>query len=83
MSKVIQIRDVPDEVHASLVEAAEAAGLSLTGYLQRELTVLANRETIIRHNMDVIHAAQAKIGVQIDRQTILDAIHEGREERWA
>lgn len=83
MSKVIQIRDVPDEVHATLVRAAEAAGLSLTGYLQRELAGLANREAAIRHNMDVIYATQAKIGVQIDRQSIVDAIHEGREERWA
>lgn len=82
MSKVIQIRDVPDQVHATLVEAATAEGLSLTGYLQRELTGLARRAAIVQHNMDVVHAAQASIAVQLDRRTILAAIEEGREERW-
>lgn len=81
MSKVIQIRDVPDEVHAALVEAADAAGLSLTGYLQQELTWLASRGAIARHNMDVIYAAQSAIGVQLDRETIAAAIREAREER--
>ena len=78
MSKVIQIRDVPDRVHAALVEAAEAEGLSLTGYLQRELTWLADRPAIARHNMDVIYAAQAAIGVRLDRETIASALREVR-----
>lgn len=81
MSKVIQVRDVPDHVHAALVEAAAAQGLSLTSYLQQELSFLAERAARVRHNMDVIHAAQQKIGVQLDRETILSAIHEAREER--
>ena len=33
VSRVIQIRDVPDDVHDALVEAAEAQGLSLTRYM--------------------------------------------------
>ena len=78
MSKVIQIRDVPDHVHAALVEAAQAEGLSLTGYLQRELSWLADRPAIARHNMDVIHAAQAASGVRLDRETIASALREVR-----
>ncbi len=81
MSKVIQIRDVPDRVHAALVEAAEAEGLSLTGYLQRELAWLADRPAIARHNMDVIYAAQAAIGVRLDSETITRVLAEGRDER--
>lgn len=81
MTKVIQIRDVPDRVHAALVEAAEAEGLSLTGYLQRELSWLADRPAIARHNLDVIYAAQVAIGVQVDREAILEALAEGRDER--
>lgn len=81
MSKVIQVRDVPDRVHAALVEAAEAQGLSLTSYLQRELTDLADRGASIRHNLEVIRAAQENINVRIDRETILSAIHDAREER--
>lgn len=81
MSKVIQIRDVPDRVHAALVEAAEAEGLSLTGYLQRELSWLADRPAIARHNMDVIYAARSSIGVTLDSESIDEALVAGRDER--
>jgi antitoxin FitA len=37
MPKVIQIRDVPDDVHAELTRLAEAAGLSLSKFGLREL----------------------------------------------
>jgi hypothetical protein len=37
MPKVIQIRDVPDDVHAELTRCAEAAGLSLSKFALREL----------------------------------------------
>ena len=37
MPKVIQIRDVPDDVHAELTRRAEAAGLSLSKFALREL----------------------------------------------
>ena len=37
MAKVIQIRDVPDDVHAELTRRAEAAGLSLSRFALREL----------------------------------------------
>jgi len=42
MAKVIQIRDVPDDVHAELTKRAEAAGLSLSRFALRELE-LASR----------------------------------------
>ena len=41
MSKVIQVRGVPDDVHAKLVEAAERAGKSLAAYLAEELALVA------------------------------------------
>lgn len=37
MAKVIQIRDVPDDVHAELTRRAEAAGMSLSRFALREL----------------------------------------------
>lgn len=37
MSKVIQIRNVPDDVHAELSRLAEVAGLSLSKFALREL----------------------------------------------
>lgn len=81
MSKVIQIRDVPDRVHAALVAAAEAENLSLTGYLQRELAWLADRPVISRHNMDVVYAAQSAIGVRLDGEIINEVLADGRDER--
>lgn len=82
MSKVIQIRDVPDIVHAALLRAAEAEGLSLTGYLRRELAWLADRPAVARHNLDVIRATRAKVQVEVDRQSVLDALRSSASDSW-
>ena len=37
MSKMIQIRDVPDRVHRILTRRAALAGMSLSDFLKREL----------------------------------------------
>lgn len=46
MSKAVQIRGVPDGVHATLRSRAAAAGLSLSDYLRREVTLMAERPTM-------------------------------------
>lgn len=46
MPKAIQIRDVPDDVHATLRARAAAAGMSLSDYLLDELTEMARRPTV-------------------------------------
>lgn len=46
MSKMIQIRNVPDEVHRTLKVRAAAAGLSLSDYLLRDIRRDAERPTI-------------------------------------
>ena len=43
MPKSIQIRDVPDDVHAILRTRAAAVGLSLSNYLLREAERIAER----------------------------------------
>jgi len=78
MSKVIQIRGVPIEVHDALVEAAEAQGLSLTSYLRRELSHLAQRSQIAEANAAVIAKTQGQLQDAVDRNTILTVLHEGR-----
>ncbi|MGH3423922.1 MAG: hypothetical protein ACRDQA_24110 [Nocardioidaceae bacterium] len=80
MSKVMHIRDVPDDVHDALVEAAEAQGLSLTRYVQRELEHLAQRGQIVQHNAAVIHRTQDQVQGRPDREEILSVLHEGRGE---
>jgi hypothetical protein len=80
MPKVIQIRDVPDEVRDALAEAAAAESLSMTGYLRRELEHLAGRAKRVRKNAAVIRRTQRKVGVTVERSTILSVLHEGRGE---
>ena len=75
---MIQIRDVPDEVHDALAGAAEAQGLSLTRYMLRELEQLAKRSQMGHDNAVVIRETQAKVRGSADRDTILAALHEGR-----
>ncbi len=80
VTKVIQIRDVPDDVHAALTRAAEAKGLSLTRFVQRELEQVARRESVVHDNANVIRATQAKVRGRVDRGAILTALHEGRND---
>lgn len=78
MSKVIQIRDVPDDVHAALAHAASSRGLTLTRYMLRELEQLAQREEAVEHNAAVIRGLQQQIRSRPDRDTILAVLDEGR-----
>jgi plasmid stability protein len=43
MSKMIQIRNVPDEVHRTLKARAARAGMTLSDYLLHELLHVASR----------------------------------------
>lgn len=76
--KVIQIRDVPDEIRDALAEAAAAEGLSLATYVRRELEHLASRAQRVRENAAVIRQAQTQVRSNVDRETILSTLHEGR-----
>lgn len=78
MARVIQIRDVPDDVHDALAEAAAAEGLSLTRYMLRELEHLAWRAQLVRSNAAVVRQTQARVRGHVDRGSILAALHEGR-----
>lgn len=46
MSKMIQIRNVPDEVHRTLKVRAASEGLSLSDYVKRDLEELAKQATL-------------------------------------
>lgn len=45
MSKLVQVRDVPDHVHRTLKVRAAQSGLSLSEYLRAELATIASRPT--------------------------------------
>ncbi len=72
--KAIQIRDVPDDVHATLRVRAAQAGLSLSEYLLEELTGLARRPTV----SDVLARAAARQG-GAPRVEIVRAVRESRD----
>lgn len=46
MSKTVQIREIDDDVYASLQRHAAAAGVTVPELLRREATKLASRPTI-------------------------------------
>ncbi len=46
MSKMIQIRDVPDRVHSTLKARAAREGMSLSDFLKRELARTVERPTM-------------------------------------
>jgi plasmid stability protein len=46
MSKVIQIRNVPDDVHKALKIRATKEGMSLSDFLRREVTKVAEQPTL-------------------------------------
>jgi antitoxin FitA len=74
MSRTIQIRDVPDEVHRTLRARAAAAGQSLSAYLLAELTRVAERPPVA----DVLARAAARSGgARID--DIVAAVRSGRD----
>jgi antitoxin FitA len=46
MSKMIQIRNVPDDLHRELKVRAAAAGMTLSDYIKRELSTRSRKSTI-------------------------------------
>lgn len=46
MPKMVQVRNVPDDVHEELRRRAARAGMSLSEFLLRELRELSRRSTL-------------------------------------
>jgi antitoxin FitA len=65
MSKMIQIRNVPDDVHQALKIRATKAGTSLSGYLLRELTKVAETPTL----EEVFERIRQREPVELDEDT--------------
>jgi plasmid stability protein len=75
MSKMIQIRNVPDDLHRELKMRAAAAGMSMSDYIKRELSRKSRKSTIKEI------AARSKgrsAGSTLTTQDIVDAIREAR-----
>jgi hypothetical protein len=73
--KTIQIRDVPDDVHATLRARAAQAGLSLSDYLLQRIEGIARRPAIA----EVLERAQSRGGPGPSVEDIVAAVREARE----
>jgi len=67
MSKMIQIRNVPDDVHRTLKIRAAGEGLSLSDYIKRDLEDLAKQATL----EDVFVRARARGGSGVTSEDIV------------
>ncbi len=75
MSKMIQVRNVPDDVHRRLKTRAAAAGLSLSDYVKRDLESAASQPTI--DEIDARITARGSTG--LTTQFVLETLRADRE----
>jgi plasmid stability protein len=74
MSKMIQIRNVPDELHRSLKTRASAAGMTMSDYIKKELSWANEKDS-----WEEIRArAKAHGPSRMSTQEIVDIIREHR-----
>lgn len=74
MSKMIQIRNVPDDVHRALKVRAASEGLSLSDYIKRDLV-----DSVSGLTLEEIDARiQAHGPSKVKTQTVLEILRESR-----
>ena len=76
MAKIIQIRNVPDDLHRKLKARAAMAGMSLSEYLLREVRHIAEKPTM-EEMLERIKKAEA----MITRMSPAEVLREKREKR--
>lgn len=82
MSRMLQVRNLPDEVHERLKERAAAERMSLSDYVARQLSELVR----YRSNAEIVAAARARTAARghgLTRDEILEARDSARVERDA
>ena len=63
MSRMIQLRHVPDDLHRKLKARAALSGLSLSDYLLQEVRRVAERPTVAELRNRLAHRAAVKPAV--------------------
>jgi plasmid stability protein len=76
MSKMIQLRNVPDALHRKLKSRAALAGLSLSDYLIAEAQSAAERPTVAE-----LRERLARRAPVVTRMSPADAVRRERESR--
>jgi predicted CopG family antitoxin len=75
MSKMIQIRNVPDDLHRELKMRAAAAGMSLSDFIKRELSRKSRKSTIKEIRA---RSKGRSAGSTLTTQDVVDTIREMR-----
>jgi plasmid stability protein len=73
----VQIRDVPDDVHAALVRRAERAGQSLQQYLAARLAEIASAPTL----EEVLDRIEVRPKGRLSRRDAIDSLTAERARR--
>jgi plasmid stability protein len=74
MSKMIQIRNVPDDLHRELKMRAAAAGMSMSDYIKKELSWAGEKDS-----WEEIYArAKARGPLGLSTEEAVGLIREGR-----
>lgn len=75
MPKMVQVRDVPDDLHAALKDRARRSGMSLSDYLRTELARIAARPVLAD-----VFAETARWDVPLTFGEALDDVRESRRD---
>jgi hypothetical protein len=75
MSKMIQIRNVPDDLHRELKQRAALAGMSMSDYIKQELDRKSRKSTIKEIGA---RSRGRSAGSTMTTQDVVDAIREVR-----
>jgi plasmid stability protein len=76
MSKMIQLRNVPDALHRGLKARAAMAGMSLSDYLLAEIKEIAERPTLAELR-DRLHARKP-VRIELDTARLVRGEREAR-----
>lgn len=76
MSKMIQLRNVPDALHRRLKARAAMSGMSLSDYLLSEIKEIAERPTLAEMRERLHH--RERVTSELD---IVRILHEERDAR--
>ena len=73
---MIQIRNVPEEMHTALKARAAQAGMSLSDFLKRELGYIFETKSL-----NEVFADMEPYRADIDHEVLLEVLEEDRRDR--
>lgn len=78
---MIQIRNVPPDLHALLTDRAKASGMNLSDFLKKQLERMAAVPTNAEIFAQVEADAKAGVLPEVSNETIVAGIREDRDSR--